>query len=81
MAAGRPRAVISAHWTRMGKWLQTGSEATRPSVTAHADCEAGNKPTRSVARAWESVKGLASCWWTGPEARDVLAFVYFKGLQ
>lgn len=49
----------------MRKWLQTGSEATQPSVTAHTACKAGNKPTRSVAGAREPVKGLADCWWPG----------------
>lgn len=75
---GRAGAVISAHWARMAKWLQTGSEATQLSVTAHTDCKAGNKPTRSVARACESVKGLA--WWSAPEPRDALVFICFKGL-
>lgn len=61
-AGGSGKKLLLLTGQGMRKWLQTGSEATQPSVTSHIACEVGNKPTRSVAGACEPVKGLADCW-------------------
>lgn len=56
---GRAGAVICAHWARMGKWLQTSIEATQPSVTAHAVCEAEINPQDQ----WQERVSLLKAWY------------------